>query len=105
MWWEYSPEGKKLRKKYLKKTQVYAVQRKLAIYKGTMLCSTLNFSQAEKLKYPLSSSQEEIAIQIYLTYGKSKYAEKILKDGQRYLKEAGLMGEYYSNEWDDTTLK
>lgn len=106
MWREYGSDGtKKLRKKYLKKTQVYPIQRKLAVYKGGMLCSTLNLSQIELLKAPLSSSQEDVAIEIYLKYGKSKHAEKILKDGQKYLKEAGLMGKYYSNSWDDKTLQ
>lgn len=106
MWREYVSYGKtRLRKKYLKKTQVYSVQRKLAIYKGGMLCATLDLPQMQKLKEPLSEWQEDIAIEVYLTYGKSKHVAKILKDGERYLKEAGLMSEFYRSSWDDLSAK
>lgn len=75
---EYQLDGtRKLRKKYLRKSQVAGWQEKLSKHKGMLITGCLTEKQLEKLisAYP-NLQGEELCAKGYELFGGSKYASK-----------------------------
>lgn len=77
-WREYMPDGaRKLRKLYIKKSEIRNWQKKLSKHKGMYIISDLSLSQMESLlnKYP-GLKDDDLCEKAYLDFGGSKYARE-----------------------------
>jgi len=80
-WREYKTDGsKKLRKKYIKKSEAYLLQRRLAINKSGYLFYSVNPDRQDALMHtlPPNYTGDDQIIEMYLLLSGSKLARKIL---------------------------
>lgn len=80
-WREYQMGSvKKLHKKYIKKSEVYSIQRRLAINKSGYLFYSANPDRQDALMHTLSPNYtgDDQIIEMYLLLSGSKLARKIL---------------------------